>query len=261
MAYVSADSYVVDLFQHSAQKRKLHQPLAERLRPGSIEELVGQEHLIGDGKLVTHIAQGGSLPSLLLWGPPGTGKTTLARILADRDQSVLEYLSAVMSGVKDIRAVVSRAEERRDQYGRRTVLFLDEIHRFSKSQQDALLPHVEAGTLTLIGATTENPSFEVNGALLSRCRVIRLESLSDDALRELVRRALSDSERGLGDLQLSISPENLDVLLKRTAGDARRLLGALEIIASLMEARGTREIGRDAIDEAVQQKTLTYDKA
>ena len=251
----------MDLFSHSASKRKLHQPLAERMRPQNLGELVGQEHLVGPGKLVTHIADGGDLPSLLLWGPPGTGKTTLARILAERDKSVLEYLSAVMSGVKDIRNVMVRATERRDQYGRRTVLFLDEIHRFSKSQQDALLPHVEAGTVTLIGATTENPSFEVNAALLSRCRVLRLESLSKEALAALARRTLSDRDRGLGRLGIEIDEDSLDTLLHRIGGDARRLLGALEIIASLLEARGTKAIDKATIDEAVQQKSLNYDKA
>lgn len=250
----------MDLFSHSANSRKLHQPLAERMRPTSIEELVGQEHLLGEGKLVTHIAEGGQLPSLLLWGPPGTGKTTLARILADRDGSVLVYMSAVMCGVKDIRAVMATAEERRDHYGRKTVLFLDEIHRFSKSQQDALLPHVEAGTVTLIGATTENPSFEVNGALLSRTRVIRLELLSDAALRNLVERALSDEKRGLGSQGISIGEESMELLLQRTDGDARRLLGGLEVIASLLEARSSKVIDEQVIDEALQQRTLNYDK-
>lgn len=251
----------MDLFSHSASKRKLHQPLAERMRPTSIDELVGQEHLIGEGKLVSYIAAGGELPSLLLWGPPGTGKTTLARILAERDGSVLEYLSAVMSGVKDIRAVMARAAQRRDQYGRRTVLFLDEIHRFSKAQQDALLPHVEAGTVTLIGATTENPSFEVNSALLSRCRVVRLESLSEEALIGLLRRVLEDRERGLGAREITIGEDCEQTLIDRTGGDARRLLGALEIIAGLLEARDSQQIDQAVIDEAVQQKSLSYDKA
>lgn len=251
----------MDLFRHSAEKRRIHQPLAERMRPATIEGLVGQEHLLGEGKLVSHIAAGGELPSLVLWGPPGTGKTTLARILAEREGAVLEHMSAVMGGVKEIRAVMGRAADRRDQYGHRTVLFLDEIHRFSKSQQDALLPHVEAGTVALIGATTENPNFEVNAALLSRCRVVRLEGLSSDALRILARRALSDVELGLGKGRFEISEDCLDTLLGRTGGDARRLLGALEIIGSLLDARGEKVITLKTIDEALEQKTLTYDKS
>ncbi len=257
----------MDLFAHSARSRRVQQPLAERMRPTSLEEFVGQGHLLGAGKLLERAVAGSRLPSLILWGPPGTGKTTLSGILARRVRANLESLSAVTAGVKDIREVVARAAERRDQYGDRTVLFLDEIHRFSKSQQDALLPHVEAGTVTLIGATTENPSFEVNAPLLSRCRVLRLELLGKEDLRALARRALADSDRGLGDLGVSLPDEVLDLLVEQASGDARRLYGALEVaanIAATPAAEGEPPpgvISREILEEALQQKTLSYDKA
>src|SRR3982751_6621837 len=190
----------MDLFAASAKKRHVGQPLAERMRPRSLGELVGQAHLIGPGRILSNLGPGRALPSLILWGPPGRGKTTLARLLGETLKAELIALSAVDAGVKDVREAVAKAAERRDQFGARTLLFVDEIHRFSKTQQDALLPHVEAGTVTLLGATTENPGLGVVAALLSRSRVLRLEALGDEELAGLATRALADAERGLGNL-------------------------------------------------------------
>ena len=249
----------MDLFERSARSDRVHQPLAERMRPGLLEEFVGQEHLLGPGKLLAGLSGGGRLPSLILWGPPGTGKTTLARLLASRERAYLAPLSAVSAGVKDLREAVAQAAERRDQYRTRTILFVDEIHRFSRSQQDALLPHVEAGTVTLIGATTENPSFEVIAPLLSRCRVVRLESLPPEALRGLAERALGDADRGLGGRGLAVEPDAMEQLAAQAGGDARRMLNALEVAADL--ARETKVVTAAMVEEALQQKTLLYDKA
>src|SRR6476646_3380087 len=194
----------MDLFAQSAKKRQVGQPLAERMRPQTLDELVGQAHLVGPGKILGSLAPGRAIPSLILWGPPGSGKTTLARLLGDTLKAELVALSAVEAGVKDVREAIAKAAERRDQFGSRTLLLIDEIHRFSKTQQDALLPHVEAGTVTLIGATTENPSFGVVSALLSRARVVRLHALADDELAMLAQRAVADLERGLGGLGIAI---------------------------------------------------------
>jgi putative ATPase len=221
----------------------LHAPLAERMRPRSLDEVVGQQALVGTGGPLRHLAEAGNLPSLILWGPPGCGKTTLARLLAgDPARCAFVALSAVTAGVRDVRDVVERAAHEA-RAGRRTVLFLDEIHRFNRAQQDALLPHVERGTVTLIGATTENPSFEVAAPLLSRCRVFTLKPLDTNAIAALLARALADSERGLGALALQVAPETLRMLAAAADGDARRALGLLEAAADL--ARSTR---RDAID-------------
>jgi len=231
-------------------------PLAERMRPRSLEEFAGQAHLLGpNGPLGPVLASGAKLPSCIFWGPPGSGKTTLARLLAERAGLRFAAISAVLSGVKDLREEIAHAEEQRRR-GRRTALFIDEIHRFNKAQQDALLPHVERGTVVLLGATTENPSFEVIPALRSRARIFTLRALDESLLAEIVTRALADRERGLGARGLSLAPEALELIARLAQGDARRALGLLEAAADRASAR----IERDHVAAAFESGLPDYDK-
>lgn len=212
-------------------------PLADRMRPRTLDEVTGQQHLVSPGKPLRRAIEGGQLHSMVLWGPPGTGKTTLARLIARRADAQFLALSAVMSGVKDIREAVEKARAERAASGKSTVLFLDEVHRFNKSQQDTFLPYIEDGTITFIGATTENPSFEVVSALLSRARVYVLRALSSEDLEGLMKSALADSERGLGSLNITAEPEALDLMARAADGDARRALNMIELASSLADAR------------------------
>jgi putative ATPase len=237
-------------------------PLAERMRPRSLAEFVGQTHLVGEGRILRRLlAGGGALPSLILWGAPGTGKTTLARLLADSSGLRFIALSAVFSGVKDLREAIQEAKLQK-RYGKRTVLFIDEIHRFNKSQQDALLHAVENGTVTLIGATTENPSFEVTGALLSRSRVLVLNQLSEDEIKTVIQNALTDEERGLAQFNPSLSDQLLDRIAHSSGGDARVALTALDtaVESTTPEANGRRVVTEQTVIEALGRAHYAYDK-
>ncbi len=237
-------------------------PLAARMRPRTLAEFVGQEQVVGPGTLLRRAIERDQLASVLFWGPPGTGKSTLAQIIARATRSYFENYSAVTSGVADVRKVIAAARARRAAIRQKTILFVDEIHRWNKAQQDALLPHVEDGTIVLIGATTENPFFEVNAPLLSRSRLFRFEKLGPEAIRALLERALADSERGLGALQVSADPDALDHLAHVAGGDARSALSALETaaLAAPPDPEGLRHITLALAEEGAQERALAYDK-
>ena len=236
-------------------------PLADRMRPKTLDALIGQEHAVGPGTLIRNAVIADRLFSMILWGPPGSGKTTIARIIAEQTRCHFVHLSAVLTGVKDIRSVIETAKEQQQLYQKRTILFVDEIHRFNKSQQDAFLHHVESGLITLIGATTENPSFEVISALLSRCQVISLDALSEADIEKLLTRAVTDAEKGLGKTELTPSDAALSHIVSISDGDGRAALNALEIAAFTTQSAGRTEITREDLETALQRKALAYDKA
>jgi len=252
---------MADLFDARAEAAK-KSPLAERIRPQSMAEFVGQEHLVGPDKILRGFMERKELVSMILWGPPGVGKTTLALIVAKTMGAHFVSFSAVLSGVKDIRAVIADARQQLKYYGKRTILFVDEIHRFNKSQQDAFLHHVEDGTITLIGATTENPSFEINAPLLSRCKVLVLEQLSADNIKTIITNTLSNKERGLGNLKIEIDDDALNFIVELSHGEARVALNTLEsaLMLTKPDKGDKRKVTLEIAQEAMQRKALLYDK-
>jgi len=243
----------------AASTHNRQSPLAERMRPKTLDEYVGQQHLLGPGKPLRLAIESDDATSMIFWGPPGTGKTTLAKIIARMTQSSFIEFSAVLSGIKEIKQVMADAEKAAG-FGSRTILFVDEIHRFNKAQQDAFLPYVERGTIRLIGATTENPSFEIIAALLSRCRVYTLLALSEDEIVALLQRALTDGKRGLGASGLTADEDALSTIASYSSGDARNALNALDVAAKLAEGRKERVITKALASEAMQRRVLLYDK-
>ncbi|MCX7570330.1 replication-associated recombination protein A [Tumebacillus sp. DT12] len=253
----------MDLFsQQAEEEQRANAPLAARMRPQSLDELIGQEEVVGAGKLLRRAIETDRLTSLILYGPPGTGKTTIARIIAGHTESTFRTLNAVTAGVADIRKVVEEAKEALSMYQKRTVLFVDEIHRFNKSQQDALLPHVEEGLIILIGATTENPFFEVNAALLSRSQIFRLQPHSEQDLVRMAKRALELPDRGLGHFRVDADEEALEHLARFAEGDARRMYNALElsVLSTRPDANGVIHLTLDVAAESIQRRVVRYDK-
>ena len=253
----------MSLFEHQAQQQMAkNAPLADRMRPRTFDEFVGQNHVVGVDRVLRRAIQADRLPSFILWGPPGSGKTTLARLIAGVTQASFQSVSAVTSGVADLRRIVAEARDRLGMHQEKTILFVDEIHRFNKSQQDVILPHVEDGTVTFIGATTENPSFEVNAPLLSRCRVFALQLLTPEEVEMIVQRALSEPQRGLGELGLELEQPALEHLVNIANGDARVALNALETAAFAMSGvEGATTIDLETISDALQRRSPLYDKA
>jgi putative ATPase len=258
----------VDLFGNSVGKSQTEDvpsdaPLAARMRPSTLDEFVGQEQLIGPGRALRRAIETDRISSFILWGPPGSGKTTLAQIIARATHAHFVGLSAVSAGVADLRKVIEEATRLQRQQGKRTILLIDEIHRFNKSQQDSVLHAVEQGVVTLIGATTENPSFEVNSALLSRCRVFTLRALNDEEIEGLIRRATAEADRGLGKLNVELAPEAMKALVDVAGGDARTALNGLELAATATspDAQGRRVVTLAAVEDALQRRILLYDKA
>lgn len=263
MEHAGNESQPVDLFDRAAEMSAGSEiPLAARMRPRTLDEFVGQEHIVGPGKLLRRAIESDELGSAIFWGPPGCGKSSLAAIIAETTKSFFEKYSAVTSGVADIRRVIRDATQRRKLYGQNTILLVDEIHRFNKAQQDAFLPHVENGTIVLIGATTENPYFEVNSPLISRSRIFRFEQLTNEQVEQIIHMALEDKERGLGDWNVHADKEAMAHLVNIANGDARGALNALEMAALTVppDKKGKRHVTLAVAEEAIQQRALKYDK-